>query len=141
MTETDTVGVDRFEQLLHVMSPDPLTVDAGSDARTAFDRLAQARPLVEDLVTAPHPTTPHVQRLQGGPLVDVGAAGEGLFTGAGQNDDAYVPVIKDPRDLHLIVAGGWGPLTAVCHGWGGGSRAVHGTYRCPEVPMGLPPGQ
>ena len=36
--------------------------------------------------------------------------------------------IKDERDLHLIVAGGWGPLTAVCHGWGGGSRAVHGTY-------------
>ncbi len=43
-------------------------------------------------------------------------------------DDCFVPVIKDPRDLHLIVAGGWGPLTAVCHGWGGGSRAVHGTY-------------
>jgi hypothetical protein len=44
------------------------------------------------------------------------------------NDDCFVPAIKDPRDLHLIVAGGWGPLTAVCHGWGGGSRAVHGTY-------------
>ena len=44
------------------------------------------------------------------------------------NDDQLVPTIKDPRDLHLIVAGGWGPLTAVCHGWGGGSRAVHGTY-------------
>ena len=45
------------------------------------------------------------------------------------DDDACrVPVIKDPRDLHLIVAGGWGPLTAVCHGWGGGSRAVHGKY-------------
>jgi hypothetical protein len=42
--------------------------------------------------------------------------------------DSLVPAIKDPRDLHLIVAGGWGPLTAVCHGWGGGSRAVHGTY-------------
>ena len=47
-----------------------------------------------------------------------------------QDEDRFVPVIKDPRDLHLIVAGGWGPLTAVCHGWGGGSRAVHGTYRC-----------
>ena len=45
------------------------------------------------------------------------------------DDDCFVPVIKDERDLHLIVAGGWGPLTAVCHGWGGGSRAVHGTYR------------
>ena len=46
------------------------------------------------------------------------------------DEERFVPVIKDPRDLHLIVAGGWGPLTAVCHGWGGGSRAVHGTYRC-----------
>jgi hypothetical protein len=44
------------------------------------------------------------------------------------DDDCFVPAIKDPRDLHLIVAGGWGPLTAVCHGWGGGSRAVHGKY-------------
>ena len=44
------------------------------------------------------------------------------------DDDCPVPVIKDPRDLHLIVAGGWGPVTAICHGWGGGSRAVHGTY-------------
>ncbi len=47
------------------------------------------------------------------------------------DEDRFVSVIKDARDLHLIVAGGWGPLTAVCHGWGGGSRAVHGTYRCP----------
>jgi hypothetical protein len=44
------------------------------------------------------------------------------------DDECFVPAIKDPRDLHLIVAGGWGPLTAVCHGWGGGSRAVHGKY-------------
>ena len=44
------------------------------------------------------------------------------------DDERFVPAIKDPRDLHLIVAGGWGPLTAICHGWGGGSRAVHGTY-------------
>ena len=44
------------------------------------------------------------------------------------DDECFVPAIKDPRDLHLIVAGGWGPLTAVCHGWGGGSRAVHGRY-------------
>ena len=44
------------------------------------------------------------------------------------DDNCFVPAIKDDRDLHLIVAGGWGPLTAVCHGWGGGSRAVHGTY-------------
>ena len=44
------------------------------------------------------------------------------------DEGRFVPAIKDPRDLHLIVAGGWGPLTAVCHGWGGGSRAVQGTY-------------
>ena len=44
------------------------------------------------------------------------------------DEERFVPVIKDSRDLHLIVAGGWGPLTAVCHGWGGGSRAVHGLY-------------
>ena len=45
-----------------------------------------------------------------------------------EDDECFVPVIKDVRDLHLIVAGGWGPLTAICHGWGGGSRAVHGAY-------------
>jgi hypothetical protein len=44
------------------------------------------------------------------------------------DDEYFVPAIKDPRDLHLIVAGGWGPCTAVCHGWSGGSRAVHGIY-------------
>lgn len=45
------------------------------------------------------------------------------------DDDAcFVPAIKDPRDLHLIVAGGWGSGSAVCHGWSGGSRAVHGAY-------------
>ena len=44
------------------------------------------------------------------------------------DDDCFIPAIKDPRDLQLIVAGGWGPCTAVCHGWSGGSRAVHGRY-------------
>jgi hypothetical protein len=47
------------------------------------------------------------------------------------DDEQFIPAIKDPKDLQLIVAGGWGPCTAVCHGWSGGSRAVHGTYRCP----------
>ncbi len=45
------------------------------------------------------------------------------------DDDCFIPAIKDPRDLHLIVAGGWGPCTAICHGWSGGSRAVHGRYK------------
>ena len=44
------------------------------------------------------------------------------------DDDCFIPTLKDPDDLQLIVAGGWGPCTAVCHGWSGGSRAVHGTY-------------
>ena len=44
------------------------------------------------------------------------------------DDDCFIPAIKDPDDLQLIVAGGWGPCTAVCHGWSGGSQAVHGTY-------------
>ena len=45
------------------------------------------------------------------------------------DDDFFIPAIKDPEDLQLIVAGGWGPCTAVCHGWSGGSRAVHGRYQ------------
>ena len=45
------------------------------------------------------------------------------------DDDAcFIPALKDPQDLQLLVAGGWGPCTAICHGWSGGSRAVHGTY-------------
>lgn len=45
------------------------------------------------------------------------------------DDDYFIPAIKNPEDLQLIVAGGWGPCTAVCHGWSGGSRAVHGRYQ------------
>lgn len=44
------------------------------------------------------------------------------------DDECFIPAIKDPADLQLIVAGGWGPCTAVFHGWSGGSRAVHGRY-------------
>ena len=44
------------------------------------------------------------------------------------DDQFFVPAIKNPKDLHLIVAGGGGPCTALCHGWSGGSRAVHGKY-------------
>ena len=44
------------------------------------------------------------------------------------DDDFFIPAIKNPEDLQLIVAGGWGPCTAVCHGWSGGSRAVHASY-------------
>jgi hypothetical protein len=44
------------------------------------------------------------------------------------DEEHFVPGIKDPRDLQLVVAGGIGPISAVCHGWGGGSLVVHGTY-------------
>jgi hypothetical protein len=44
------------------------------------------------------------------------------------DDDFFIPAIKNPEDLQPIVAGGWGPCTAVCHGWSGGSRAVHASY-------------
>ncbi len=44
------------------------------------------------------------------------------------DDECVIPAIKDPEDLQLMVAGGWGPCTAICHGWSGGSCAVHGTY-------------
>jgi hypothetical protein len=48
------------------------------------------------------------------------------------DDDCFVSAIKHPEDLQLIVAGGWGSYSAVCHGWGGGgSRTVHGRYRVP----------
>ena len=43
------------------------------------DRLAQPCPLVEHLVAAAHPAPPHVERLQGGPLVDVRTDAEGLL--------------------------------------------------------------
>jgi hypothetical protein len=50
-------------------------------------------------------------------------------TAVDPDDDAcFIPAIKDPQDLQLMVAGGWGPCTAICHGWSGGSRAVHGRY-------------
>jgi hypothetical protein len=44
------------------------------------------------------------------------------------DDECFIRAIKHPADLHLIVAGGWGPCTALCHGWSGGSRSVHGKY-------------
>jgi len=44
------------------------------------------------------------------------------------DDEAFIKAVKEPAGLHLIVAGGTGPVTAVCHGWNDSSRAVHGTY-------------
>lgn len=45
-----------------------------------------------------------------------------------EDDECLVRAVKDPERLHLIVAGGLGPVTAVCHGWNESSRAVHSAY-------------
>jgi hypothetical protein len=42
------------------------------------------------------------------------------------DDEQFIPAIKDPQDLQILVAGGWGPCTAICPGWSGGTRAEHG---------------
>ena len=44
------------------------------------------------------------------------------------DDEAFVHAVKTREGLHLIVAGGTGPVTAVCHGWTDSSKAVHGKY-------------
>jgi hypothetical protein len=44
------------------------------------------------------------------------------------DDDQPIKAVKELDRLHLIVAGGLGPVTAVCHGWNHATRAVHGTY-------------
>jgi hypothetical protein len=44
------------------------------------------------------------------------------------DDDHPIKAVKDVNRLHLIIAGGMGPITAVCHGWNESSHAVHGTY-------------
>jgi len=44
------------------------------------------------------------------------------------DDECFIKAVKEPAGLHLIVAGGTGPTTAVCHGWNDSSRAVHGRY-------------
>lgn len=51
------------------------------------------------------------------------------FKVALDDDDAFVPAIGDPGDLHLIVAGGSGsPASLVMHGITVASRAVSRTY-------------
>ena len=44
------------------------------------------------------------------------------------DDDAPFKAVKELKRVHLIVAGGLGPVAAICHGWNESSRAVHGTY-------------
>jgi hypothetical protein len=44
------------------------------------------------------------------------------------DDECPIRAVKDPGRLHLIVAGGMGPVTAVCHGWNDSSHFVDGQY-------------
>jgi hypothetical protein len=44
------------------------------------------------------------------------------------DDNAAFKAVKDVNHLHLIVAGGLGPVAAICHGWNESSRPVHGVY-------------
>ena len=45
------------------------------------------------------------------------------------DDDYLAPAVFVPEDLKLIVAGGSpGPMSAVLHGWNGGSQAVSRPY-------------
>ena len=49
--------------------------------------------------------------------------------GADPDDDDYlIKAVKNPETLQLFVAGGRGPITAVCHGWNDSSQPVHGRY-------------
>lgn len=49
--------------------------------------------------------------------------------GADPDDDDYlIKAVKNPQNLQLLVAGGFGPITAVCHGWNDSSQPVHGRY-------------
>ena len=49
--------------------------------------------------------------------------------GADPDDDDYlIKAVKNPETLQLFVAGGRGPITAVCHGWNESSHAQHGRY-------------
>ncbi|MBE1486992.1 GuaB1 family IMP dehydrogenase-related protein [Plantactinospora soyae] len=52
VTEADTVGVDRFAQLRHVMSTELHTVPAEADPRTGFDRLSRGRRRLAPVVDA-----------------------------------------------------------------------------------------
>jgi len=52
VTEADCTGIDRFTQLRHVMSTELLTIPAGVDARTGFDRLAEGRHRLAPVVDA-----------------------------------------------------------------------------------------
>jgi IMP dehydrogenase len=86
VTEVDTVGVDRFAQLRHVMSTDLLTVPAEADPGEAFDRLSEGR-----------------HRLA--PIVDIDGRLVGILTRKGAlRATLYRPALDDKGRLRVAAA-------------------------------------
>ncbi|MEV4758026.1 GuaB1 family IMP dehydrogenase-related protein [Micromonospora sp. NPDC049559] len=86
VTEADTVGVDRFAQLRHVMSTELHTVPAEADPRAGFDRLAATR-----------------RRLA--PVVDVEGRLVGVLTRQGAlRATLYRPALDDKGRLRVAAA-------------------------------------
>jgi IMP dehydrogenase len=86
VTEADTVGVDRFAQLRHVMSTELHTVPAEADPRTGFDRLSKGR-----------------RRLA--PVVDIDGRLVGVLTRQGAlRATLYRPALDDKGRLRVAAA-------------------------------------
>ena len=86
VTEADTVGVDRFAQLRHIMSTELHTVPAEADPRTGFDRLSQGR-----------------RKLA--PVVDVEGRLVGVLTRQGAlRATLYRPAVDDKGRLRVAAA-------------------------------------
>jgi IMP dehydrogenase len=86
VTEVDTVGVDRFAQLRHVMSAELLTVPAEADPREAFNRLSEGR-----------------HRLA--PVIDVEGRLVGILTRQGAlRSTLYRPALDDKGRLRIAAA-------------------------------------
>ncbi|MFC1970423.1 hypothetical protein ACFLV0_00565 [Chloroflexota bacterium] len=49
--------------------------------------------------------------------------------------NTLVPVTATPEDIHVIVCGGRGTWSAICHGWGLGGRAVTREVKLPLAPL------
>lgn len=61
---------------------------------------------------------------RGGPWRTDRPSGRWTYPVDREDDAFFVRALNDPDDLHLIVAGGHGPMSAVMPGWNGASRAV-----------------
>ncbi len=65
---------------------------------------------------------------RGGPWREDRPGGRWTYPVDRDDDDFFIKAINDPGDLHLFVAGGNGPMSAVMPGWNGASRAVTHAY-------------